>query len=123
MKHYALFKKILLPLAAFGLLTGLLSFAYIFNHHLNNIEAEANEETQKLTNLLITARTLVSEHVLSSMALLKQYASVEGLPNIHGVTNMLGTEVPNLRFGESEQTGRTILVDSVTRIGDRKSVV
>lgn len=123
MKHYALFKKILLPLAAFGLLTGLLSFAYIFNHHLNNIETKANEETQKLTNLLITARTLVSEHVLSSMALLKQYASVEGVPNIHGVTNMQGTEVPNLRFGESEQTGRTILVDSVTRIGSGTATI
>lgn len=80
MKHYALFKKILLPLAAFGLITGLLSFAYIFNHHLNDIESKAHEETQKLANLLITARTLVSEHVLSSMALLKQYASVEGAP-------------------------------------------
>lgn len=123
MKHYALFKKILLPLAVFGLLTGLLSFAYIFNHHLNNIETKANEETQKLTNLLITARTLVSEHVLSSMALLKQYASVEGEPNIHGVTNMQDTAVPNLRFGPSEQTGRTILVDSVTRIGSGTATI
>lgn len=123
MKHYALFKKILLPLAVFGLLTGLLSFAYIFNHHLTKIESEANEETQKLTNLLITARTLVSEHVLSSMALLKQYASVEGEPNIHGVTNMQDTAVPNLRFGLNEQTGRTILVDSVTRIGSGTATI
>lgn len=123
MKHYALFKKILLPLAAFGLITGLLSFAYIFNHHLNDIESKAHEETQKLANLLITARTLVSEHVLSSMALLKQYASVEGAPNILGVTDMLGTTVPNLRFGDIEQTGRTILVDSVTRIGSGTATI
>jgi diguanylate cyclase (GGDEF)-like protein/PAS domain S-box-containing protein len=123
MKHYTLFKKILLPLAAFGLLIGFISFAFIFNHHLNNIEAKAHEETQKLANLLVTARTLVSEHVLSSMALLKQYASVEGPPNIHGVTDMLGTQVPNLRFGDSPQTGRTILVDSVTRIGSGTATI
>lgn len=123
MKHYALFKKILLPLAIFGLLTGLLSFAYIFNHHLHNIETKANEETQKLNNLLVTARTLVSEHVLSSIALLKQYASVDGPPNIDGVTDMLGTTVPNLRFGENAQTGRTILVDSVTRIGSGTATI
>lgn len=123
MKHYALFKKILLPLAAFGLCIGFISFAFIFNQHLNKIEADAREETQKLSNLLITARTLVSEHVLSSMALLKQYASVEGSPNIEGVTDMLGTEVPNLKFGETAQTGRTILVDSVTRIGSGTATI
>ncbi len=123
MKNYTLFRKILLPLAAFGLLVGFISFGFIFNQHLNNIEAKANEETQKLANLLVTARTLVSEHVLSSMALLKQYAAAEGPPNIDGVTDMLGTQVPNLRFGDTPQTGRTLLVDSVTRIGSGTATI
>ncbi|WP_223261163.1 bifunctional diguanylate cyclase/phosphodiesterase [Methylophilus medardicus] len=123
MKNYTLFRKILLPLAAFGLLVGFISFGFIFNQHLNNIEAKANEETQKLANLLVTARTLVSEHVLSSMALLKQYAAAEGPPNIDGITDMLGTQVPNLRFGDTSQTGRTLLVDSVTRIGSGTATI
>lgn len=123
MKHYALFKKILLPLAAFCLLTGLLSFVYIFNHHLNNIDSKAHEESQKLSNLLVTARTLVSEHVLSSIALLKQYASAQGIPNIYGDTEILGTRAPNLRFGNSDQTGLSTLVDSVTRIGSGTATI
>ena len=123
MKHYALFKKILLPLAALSLTVGLISFAYIFNHHLLNIETKANEETQKLSNLLITAKTLVSEHVLSSMALLQQYASTQGPPSIKGTTTLLDMTVPNLVFGSAPQTGNTILVDSVTRIGSGTATI
>ncbi|HSI28739.1 MAG: EAL domain-containing protein [Methylophilus sp.] len=123
MKHYALFKKILLPLAALGLSVGLISFAYIFNQHLLNIETKANEETQKLSNLLITAKTLVSEHVLSSMALLQQYAYTEGQPSIRGTTKLLDTTVPNLLFGNAPQTGKTELVDSVTRIGSGTATI
>ncbi|MFD1123563.1 EAL domain-containing protein [Methylophilus flavus] len=123
MKHYALFKKILLPLAALGLSVGLISFAYIFNQHLINIETKANEETQKLSNLLITAKTLVSEHVLSSMALLQQYAYTQGQPSIRGTTKLLDTAVPNLLFGNTPQTGKTELVDSVTRIGSGTATI
>lgn len=123
MKHYALFRKILLPLALFGLTIGLFSFAYVFNHHLNNIEAKAKEETQKLSNLLITAKTLVSEHVLSSMALLKQYAASEGPPMIDGTTQLEDMVVPNLLFGNHAQTGKTDLVDSVTRIGSGTATI
>lgn len=123
MKHYTLFKKILLPLTSLGLLIGLVSFAFIFNAHLNNIETQAQEETQKLSNLLITAKTLVSEHVFSSMALLKQYGSLEGPPNINGTTQILGMDVPNLQFGDTPQTGSTLLVDSVTRIGSGTATI
>lgn len=123
MKHYTLFKKILLPLTSLGLLIGLVSFAFIFNAHLNNIETHAQEETQKLSNLLITAKTLVSEHVFSSMALLKQYGSLEGPPNINGTTQILGMDVPNLQFGDTPQTGSTLLVDSVTRIGSGTATI
>ncbi len=123
MKHYALFKKILLPLAVLGLTVGLISFAYIFNQHLVNIETKAREETQKLSNLLITAKTLVSEHVLSSMALLQQYAYTEGPPSVKGTTTLLDMQVPNLLFGSSPQTGNKVLVDSVTRIGSGTATI
>lgn len=123
MKHYALFKKILLPLATISLTIGLISFAYIFNQHLVNIQSKANEETQKLSNLLITAKTLVSEHVLSSMALLQQYASLEGQPSINGMTSLEDKQVPNLLFGNTPQTGKSILVDSVTRIGSGTATI
>lgn len=123
MKHSALFRKILLPLAALSLTVGLISFAYIFNQHLLNIETKAKEETQKLSNLLITAKTLVSEHVLSSMALLQQYASTQGPPSIRGTTSLLDMTVPNLVFGDTPQTGSTLLVDSVTRIGSGTATI
>ncbi len=123
MKHYTLFKKILLPLVALGLLIGLLSFAYTFHQHLLNIETKAREETFKLSNLLTTARTLVGEHVLSSMTLLKQYSSSQGYPTIQGSTQVLNMNVPNLVFGQTPQTGDTRLVNFVTQIGNGTATV
>ena len=123
MKHYTLFKKILLPLVAIGLIVSALSFFYVFNRNLQAIESKANEETLKLANLLITARSLVGEHVLSSIALLKQYSSAQGTPHIQGTVIVDGHSVPNLMFGATPQTGDNRLVDFVTQIGNGTATI
>ncbi|MDP8568286.1 bifunctional diguanylate cyclase/phosphodiesterase [Methylophilus aquaticus] len=123
MKHYTLLKKMLLPLVALGMVIGLLSFAYTFNQHLQNIETKAREETSKISNLLTTARTLVGEHVLSSMALLKQYSSSQGYPTIKGTTRIVDKDIPNLFFGQTPQTADNRLINFVTQIGNGTATI
>ncbi len=117
MKNHQLLRSFLLPFAVIGLLMSSASFFYAFNHHLQTIEAMAAQETLKVSNLLSTARTLVGEHVLSSIALLKHQSLRYGPPAIEGYTAIHGERIPNLVFGSAAQTGNIQLVNDVTRIG------
>lgn len=117
MKHYTLFKKILLPLILIGALLAALSFLYVFNRNLHNIEDDANTEAVKLSNLLTAAKSLISEHVHSSMALLKKQAQTEGSPSLKGSITVRGETIPHLWFGAVSAIHHAQLIDTVSQTG------
>lgn len=123
MKQYTLFKKVLAPMIALSLLVAAISFFYIFHRNLNIIEGKANDELVKLTNLLITSRSLVGEHVISSISLLKQYSLSEGMPTITGKVKIDGQSLPALFFGKQQQTGDNRMVDRVAQIGNCRATI
>lgn len=118
MKKLAFFQRFLLPLLLVGLLAILSTTIYMFTQNMRDIEYQARQKTNQLSYLLAMAESLVRERVHSSMELLKKSSTAKGVPNIDGITQLNGDTIPNLKFGTVEQTGKSELVDSVTRIGN-----
>ncbi len=118
MKKIALFKHLLQPLLIIGTLAVFTFAFYLFSLHLETTEKEAIYETQKLEHVLIMAKSLVSERVYSSMALLKQKSNQLGLPSIDGETVLGAERIPKLQLGNQSQTNQNDLVDSVTSVGN-----
>ncbi|QVL45764.1 MAG: EAL domain-containing protein [Methylophilaceae bacterium] len=116
MKKIALFKHLLQPLLVIGTIAVFTSAFYLFSLHFEATEKDAIYETQKLEHVLMMAKSLVSERVYSSMALLKQKSNRLGLPSIHGVTILQKELIPKLQLGSQSQTNQTDLVDSVTNV-------
>lgn len=123
MKKYSLFKKVLAPLIAITVLVATLSFFYVFNQNLNRVVQKAQEEAFNLSNLLLTSKSLVAEHVFSNMVLLKQKSYAQGSPNIRGTVLLQGQVIPNLFFGNTQQTANTNIVDFVSNIGNGSATV
>lgn len=123
MQRLALIKRFLLPILVAGLIAVLISAFYMFTLNLKATKAEAINETQKLERLLNVAKSLVIEHVYSSMLLLKQRGLALGTPNIYGESELDGELIPNLRLGNFTQVNTTDLVDAVTHVGNGTATI
>ncbi len=123
MQRLALIKRFLLPILVAGILAVFISAFYMFTLNLKATKIEAVNETQKLERLLNVAKSLVIEHVYSSMLLLKQKGLALGTPNLYGENEIYGELVPNLRLGISPQTNETELVDAVTNVGNGTATI
>ncbi len=124
MQKFALIKRFLLPILVAGILLVFISAFYMFTLNLKTTRTEAINETQKLERVLDVAKSLVIEHVYSSMLLLKQKGLALGTPNINGENELFGELIPNLRLGTTiVEANKNDLVDTVTNVGNGTATI
>ncbi|HAJ70743.1 MAG TPA: PAS domain S-box protein [Methylophilaceae bacterium] len=118
MKRLTFFSRFLMPLLLVGVLAVLSTAIYMFSLNMQNIKNNAFNETNKIANLLEMAKSLVGEHVYSSMELLKHNSAIKGKPSINGTISLNNEIIPNLMLGNESQTKNEEIVDGVTSIGN-----
>lgn len=76
----------------------------------------ATDQVEAMLIVLQTVDILSSQSVRSAMSVLLQEGERIGVPEINRTTTLDGQPIPDLRLGQSSQTGSVALVDTLKRL-------
>lgn len=116
MQRISLFQRILFPLLLVSIVAVFFTAIYMFSSSVAKIKDNGNDEVEEISHVLTMAKSLVGDHVTSSMMLLRHHTSMLGQPHIEGETSLQGRTIPKLMMGTTSVTENAKLVDNITDI-------
>lgn len=116
MRNISTVQRIMLPLVMLILIGVAILVERETSQQMQGIEEAAKTQASAIVRLLNVTQSLVGNQVHGAIHLLIQRSLIEGFPRIEGETSLGEKRIPNLYFGNIQQTNRTDLVDSVTTV-------